>query len=105
MELLFLNTTEGSEFMFPVLRLQNFLRLRENFPHVIKKFLRDSCFILCWVRRLEHGVLILVKYSCVVLTVLHFKVYVHRTRYVLCWCQAPDFKGGELSLHVFWQLF
>lgn len=36
MELLFLNMTEGSEFMFPLIRLQNFLKLRENFPHVIK---------------------------------------------------------------------
>ena len=37
MELLFLNMTEGSAFMFPLIRLQNFLKLRESFPHVIKK--------------------------------------------------------------------
>lgn len=42
MELLFLKMTKGSEFMLPLIRLQNFLKLRENFFHVIKKFLRDS---------------------------------------------------------------
>ena len=79
MELLFLNMTEGSAFMFPLIRLQNFLKLRKSFPHVIKKkSLRVSLFITIFECRLKHNVLILIKCLCIILTIFHLIVYIHR---------------------------
>lgn len=45
MELLSLSITEGLEFIFPLIRLQNFLKFRGNFPHVNKKKIPQRCLI------------------------------------------------------------
>lgn len=92
MELLFLNMTKGLEFMFPLIRLQN-LKLRENFFHMIKKFLRDSWFVIFfWMQRLEQKVLILIKCLCIILTLLHLIVYILRRHYIVCWSWFPILK-------------